>query len=581
MKTILFVVLLLTSSSALAQIKQNEISGIVTDGELPLFKVSVVIKNSEVGVTTNENGKYSIRASPGDVLVFSYIGKQSVSIIVEDVTERLNIEMQTDVEELDEVVVTKKKNSFSQKDLAIAYDLDSTIVNTSLGYLNPDTAFFEFYTLAGDDFKGSSDVLEALRRKLHGIRIETRLNELVGYEKVVLLTSGASAKAIFEVDGVLMKYTPVGIKMEDVIRVGIMYGRQAEQHFGKIAVGGVVFINTKKGIHGAREGNTKLPYDRAKLRNNIYKDNAIAEASIQTSLPGYLIELQQTTNFSDAKISFNKNKEIYKSNPNFFIDAYNYFMKQTYHDFAYEISVEQMAKISENAVWLKAWAYHFDMHGQSSLSENLYEKIYRLRPTHVQSYLDLANAYRFNKELKKAASIYARYNYLIDEGMLQEDSTEISLFMRREAENILINGKDSLKLKNEFTKSLPNPGDTRLVFEWNDNEAEFDLQFVNPQKHYHTWSHTREANLNRIKDEKIKGYACKEFFIDDSLLGRWQVNINYKGNKKMGPTYLKVIIYSNYGSPAQSREVKVFRLGLRNVNRELFSLYNSNNLTAN
>ena len=80
------------------------------------------------------------------------------------------------------------------------------------------------------------------------------------------------------------------------------------------------------------------------------------------------------------------------------------------------------------------------------------------------------------------------------------------------------------------------------------------------------------ANADRIKDEKFKGYASEEFLIDGSLAGKWQVNVNYKGNKKLGPAYLKVTTYFNYGLDSQRKEVNVYRLSLKNVNQRLFDL---------
>ena len=73
----------------------------------------------------------------------------------------------------------------------------------------------------------------------------------------------------------------------------------------------------------------------------------------------------------------------------------------------------------------------------------------------------------------------------------------------------------------------------------------------------------------------MKGYSCEEFLVDGSLPGRWQVNVDYKGNKKLEPTYLKVTSYYNYGTTSQRKEVQVYRLGLRNVNQKLFQLNNS------
>jgi hypothetical protein len=48
--------------------------------------------------------------------------------------------------------------------------------------------------------------------------------------------------------------------------------------------------------------------------------------------------------------------------------------------------------------------------------------------------------------------------------------------------------------------------------------------------------------------------------------------VRYLGNKSLTPTYLKVTLYDNYGTTAQRREVRVFKLSLKDVNQRLFTL---------
>ena len=122
---------------------------------------------------------------------------------------------------------------------------------------------------------------------------------------------------------------------------------------------------------------------------------------------------------------------------------------------------------------------------------------------------------------------------------------------------------------------------TRLVFEWNDSEAEFDLQFVNPENQYYTWKHSLAANAETIYSEKDYGYNTTEYLLDYSLPGTWTVNVSYSGNKSLTPTYLKATIYYNYGTNAQSKEVKVFKLSLKNVNQELFKIQSIARIASN
>lgn len=100
-KLLLSLVGLLLSVSVSAK----TISGIVSDeSKLPLPGVSVIIKGTSKGTSTNLDGKYTLEAEKGDILVFSFIGLIEQEIKVKDQTE-INVLMKADKCELQEVVV--------------------------------------------------------------------------------------------------------------------------------------------------------------------------------------------------------------------------------------------------------------------------------------------------------------------------------------------------------------------------------------------------------------------------------------------------------------------------------------------
>lgn len=94
---------------------QETVSGIVTDDAgIPLPGVSVIVQGTTTGAATDFDGKYSLNASTGDILEFSYVGFKTQTITVGPNTN-YNIALVTDNEQLDEVVVvgygTQKKSS--------------------------------------------------------------------------------------------------------------------------------------------------------------------------------------------------------------------------------------------------------------------------------------------------------------------------------------------------------------------------------------------------------------------------------------------------------------------------------------
>ncbi|MFW6352282.1 MAG: carboxypeptidase-like regulatory domain-containing protein, partial [Bacteroidota bacterium] len=86
------VFVLLTVSITNAQ--QRQITGTVTDAAdgTPLIGVTVLVKGTTQGTTTDIDGNYSMQASEGDVLVFRFIGMESQEVVVQD-QEEINVQL--------------------------------------------------------------------------------------------------------------------------------------------------------------------------------------------------------------------------------------------------------------------------------------------------------------------------------------------------------------------------------------------------------------------------------------------------------------------------------------------------------
>ena len=79
------ILLLLFSITVWAQ-ESAMITGVVTDeNKEPLIGVNIAIQNMPgLGVITDINGRYKIKASAYDRLVFSYIGYETVVVLVKE-----------------------------------------------------------------------------------------------------------------------------------------------------------------------------------------------------------------------------------------------------------------------------------------------------------------------------------------------------------------------------------------------------------------------------------------------------------------------------------------------------------------
>ena len=102
--TFLLFCLFFVTAQTFAQ--QREITGKVTDeGGMPIPGVSVYVKDTTLGTTTDFDGEFSLSVTGENlVLVFSYVGFQQQEVALEGQTN-IQVTLQDDVQALEEIVV--------------------------------------------------------------------------------------------------------------------------------------------------------------------------------------------------------------------------------------------------------------------------------------------------------------------------------------------------------------------------------------------------------------------------------------------------------------------------------------------
>jgi uncharacterized protein YbaA (DUF1428 family) len=93
-----FLVLLVVLAAQLTLRKKEQFQEPFLTMQECLYRVSVLIKGTKSGTQTDFDGKFSIKASPNDVLVFSYIGMKNEELTAKSIT--LKVVMQSNTTEL-------------------------------------------------------------------------------------------------------------------------------------------------------------------------------------------------------------------------------------------------------------------------------------------------------------------------------------------------------------------------------------------------------------------------------------------------------------------------------------------------
>jgi tetratricopeptide (TPR) repeat protein len=560
MNRILLILNLLLSFAVFGQ-DSKLISGFVTNMNAPLKDANVLLKNTNTGTKTNSKGYYSVEAKKGDILTFTYVGMKTINILVEDVTKILNVDLFASDNMLDEVTITGKKNiHFGSKSKIDKF-------TTTRNSIDLKRAGYGVSYIDGEDLNPAAFSLgKALQGKVAGYQLST---DRSGNELVFL--RGKAYPAIWDIDGITFESAPP-INIDDVKDIAVIKSLAGTGTYGSQAIGGVIVVRTKS----SHFQNTKDIYSESNPYTNkeYYKNDALSFKTIRNGRP---LHLQLFDTISNAQEAYNKYIEVrssYENRPNFHFDLANYFLK-SHNDFqSFQAVLKDLEYYApKNAEALKVLAYKYQKNNLHQKALAIYKKIMLLRPSYAQSFRDLANAYVHLKEYRRAWKLY---KYYLQKGNTLDENAIGEIIYREMEALYILKGKEA-NITDVF-KRKENSSDTistaiRMVFEWNTSEAEFALEFVNPQKKSYTIEHSLAESSELIFDEKQKGYSSKEFIIDKiKTTDKWLVNINYLGNKKYVPTYLKVTVYYNWGTDNQTEEINLFKLTVKNLKTQLLKL---------
>ncbi|WP_299114909.1 carboxypeptidase-like regulatory domain-containing protein [uncultured Winogradskyella sp.] len=88
------------------------VKGNVSDGDLPLPGVNIILKGSKIGTQTDFDGNFTFpqKLKKGDVLLFSYIGMKSQKVVINDKNTASNVSLKLDMK-LDQVIIMGKVSS--------------------------------------------------------------------------------------------------------------------------------------------------------------------------------------------------------------------------------------------------------------------------------------------------------------------------------------------------------------------------------------------------------------------------------------------------------------------------------------
>jgi TonB-linked SusC/RagA family outer membrane protein len=199
-------------------------------GEGPIPGVTVQVKGTTIGTTTDANGKYSITVPDNaTTLIFSYIGMKKIEV---DIAGRaiINGTLESDVLGLNEVIVSAfgiKRN---------ANEIGSAVTKVETDLITQAKA---------------TNAASALSGKVAGLQINT-VNASVNPDVRVILRGNRSFlgnnQALLVLDGVPVNLAYLAtLNPNDIESMNVLKGGNAAALYGSEAANGVIVVTTKSG----------------------------------------------------------------------------------------------------------------------------------------------------------------------------------------------------------------------------------------------------------------------------------------------------------------------------------------------
>lgn len=235
--TLLLFILAIGSSLVFGQQKQLVSGTIVYESDkTPVIGASIIVKGTQIGTVTDLDGNYSIAASNGATLIFSYVGLISQEITVD--RSVINVSLREDAQVLDEMVVIGygvQKRS----------DITGTISSVNMAQVTKMPV---------------SSISQALQGAASGLQVNSNSGQPGSGVNIRIrgISSINGGSPMWVVDGVPSGAD--GINPNDIESIEILKDASTAAIYGVNAANGVILVTTKKGAEGKLNFNFNAFY---------------------------------------------------------------------------------------------------------------------------------------------------------------------------------------------------------------------------------------------------------------------------------------------------------------------------------
>lgn len=253
------IVFLITCFGVVPLWSQSTISGTVTDdSNIPLGGVNVTVEGTGIGTSTDFDGNYTIKASKGEKVSFSYIGFKSTAVVVA-AQLTIDIVLVEDASALDEVVVVGYGALKKRDVMSSITKVKSEVIERAAG----------------------ASFTDALQGASSGLQVTTNGGDPTAATRILIRGTGSISTAsepLVIVDGIPIASggtSPLNyLSPADIDNISVLKDAAATSIYGSRGSNGVILITTKTGT----KGQSSLTFSSESGVNNVINDLELATA---------------------------------------------------------------------------------------------------------------------------------------------------------------------------------------------------------------------------------------------------------------------------------------------------------------
>ncbi|HEU4790756.1 MAG TPA: TonB-dependent receptor [Flavobacterium sp.] len=248
-KKIIIFCLFSTLFSVFVQAQDVSINGkVIDENGVPVPGATILIKGTSKQATSSFDGNYQIKATPNDILVFSFVGYSKVEESIKG-RNHIDVKLMSQLQDLKEVVVvgygTQQRKNLTNAVSSVKSDaFDNRPIYSVAQAMQGNAAGVNVIQPSGKP----------------GVSLEVRIRGLSS------LNSGNSP--LYVIDGVQTNSTD-GLNTNDIVDMQILKDATATAIYGVNGSAGVVLITTKKGKANTNAFSFNSYFGTSKIVNNI------------------------------------------------------------------------------------------------------------------------------------------------------------------------------------------------------------------------------------------------------------------------------------------------------------------------